>query len=202
VLTGFMLWIEESLKGDYDKDRAWWAPKKAVARSVNRTRWLTSESQDLGELALLEPLADIPSARFARLGDGHIQFLVAAGRRVLLVAPVRWPSGVYARLGIGTNRAIADELAAIVDAAMGWQQLLEPAKATVEVAILVRPLDPACEIELRFSHDNGTMFATPDTFDDIAGAFLAEEPYDLNMEVLARIRADIESASQEVRQAA
>jgi hypothetical protein len=87
-------------------------------------------------VSLVEPLLEIPGARFVQLEDGRFP-LIAVSRRQVVVGFGNWPGGTYTQLTVESSEDIAREIAAITDETLRWQESLSPAGALVASATIV-----------------------------------------------------------------
>jgi hypothetical protein len=176
--------------------------QQAMVEKVRRSRWLQDAGPDEAGSALLDPLAEIPSARFASLSQGCFPFLAVAGDRIALVAFCHWPPGTYTRRpGVAHDirrdgqlfPAGTDELSAITAQAQQWQLLLP--NAALRVVIVVQPSTSsrAGRIVLRLDDEDSISLVTLGTFAAAAGSFLVEGAYELNMPILERLLSQLNS---------
>jgi hypothetical protein len=180
----------------YGKRNAERERQEALAESVRRNRWLQDARADEAGSALLDPLADIPAARFASLSEGCFPFLAVAGDRIVLVAFIHWPPGMYTRRpGVAHDirrdgqpfQLGTEELVGIAAQAQTWRSLLPNAYLRVVVVIQPSTQSRAGRIVLRLDDEGNIAFATTDTFTDIVGSFLATRAYELNVPILDRV---------------
>lgn len=167
--------------------------RAAIEEAVSGRRWWGEPSDVLPQLAELEA---IPAVRFFALSGADCSHVVAAGRRVALTRPTVWPRGSYTLDRAGQvqrdGRPFAngsDDLDRLAASVRSWQGRLKGVDATVRGFLVVAPprddfgdavvieVAPAGNSEVTHSHE----------FADAAGAWLAVEPYRVDLALTERL---------------
>jgi hypothetical protein len=171
----------------------------AVREALGGRRWFGVNRGD--PEPQLPGLERIPSAHFFALTAGQSSHLVAAGRRVVLVATTVWPRGEY---GVERNEVVrnarpyrpgTDEIDGVVDDLRTWAALLRPAGATCRAYLAVHPASERLtdRVRLALPPIEGVHVVAADDFLEAAGGFLAAEPHTIQVDVmqrLAKLRTD------------
>jgi hypothetical protein len=170
---------------------------------VRRERWLNETDYDQPGVSLLDDLAEIPAVRFCSLSDDPFRFLAIAGTRVALVAIASWPPGTYTRRNGAQNDVClngrfcsqaASDVAKIAVAAQQWRSL-PLGGVDVLFVVVVRPVTASRGDHIMLTtkadgtelDEDDIRFTTQDTFADVAGPFLADCAYTLNISVLEQL---------------
>jgi ribosomal protein L7/L12 len=188
LAAAFFVGVFASYADDYRVQWPVWTAKQAVLSTVKLSRWITKPLPTV-DAAPLEPLTIIPATRFARTHDQELGVLAVAGDRVLLIVLSSWPATVYSQLDESHPARAA--LAELSRQEAQWRQLLAGSGAVLKTMILLRFTAPAGEGGAAPTEYNGITFVAADEFEDRAGAFLAADPYTLNMEILGRIQGQL-----------
>ncbi|BCB75398.1 hypothetical protein GCM10022251_77900 [Phytohabitans flavus] len=174
--------------------------REEIAAMVRANRWLNGRGADSPHARLLEHLAVIPAARFARLEDGR--FLVLVGRRAVVVKFVRWPAGTYTRYP-GAGADIRLDGAPYLDAIEHAGEVIREAEQWDRALLLVkvRPVlvvyPSGGKVSLPAADGAGLVdLVTPEAFADTAGNFLVEYAYqarDISVETVERVLTRLET---------
>jgi hypothetical protein len=201
LFPGLILWAMETWKFEaefYRDYKLQGERQRRVAALVQKTRWLTDARPDNTGLALLNPLMDVPAARFSCLQDSSLQYIAVAGTQVLLVAFVGQSGNAYP--GVVEPALVSVEPQKIADEAESWRKLMRSGdRASVRVmmiglpGLLTLPGSPV----FRPGAGVGITFTAPDSFADAAISILADGAYELNLRVLERVHSQLHSTSQD-----
>lgn len=189
ALAGFTAALVSDTVGRYSYNKEELARLSRAAGIIKGTKWLTSPDSEHPDLHLLEPLLDIPAARFAVLREGRYRFLIVAGKKVLLAAFADWQAGAGGRLILAADPAIAGELAGLTDEARSWRDIAWlPSGTVVQPVVVVRWHSAESGAGgPEFSDYQGIAFVTPEEFGEYVGSFLAPGAYQLNIRLVMRL---------------
>lgn len=167
--------------------------RAAVDASVSGQRWWGESPEHLAQLLALEA---IPAARFFALGEGACSHLVVAGRRVALILPTVWPRGDYEMSPGGQvlrgGRPFTpgvDDIGGLADAVRTWRERLTGTEAACRGFVVVSPPRDGVGGGVRVDVPPGERLhvLTADAFVETAGAWLAGEPYRVDLAVMRRL---------------
>jgi molecular chaperone DnaK len=194
-IVAFGQWIRMLSVSSAKRSFTEYSFQRPIIKAIERSRWLFGNAADHPESALLNQLGRIPAARFASVPTGHFRLAVVAGKRVVLVAFANWPPGEYTRLNSAPydirrdgqlSLSATDEFTEILTGIKKWRSELPD--MIIRFIVMVGPANPPEEMKLNLNDESKDLvFATRSSFARIAGEFLVNDAYELNVPVLERV---------------
>jgi len=160
------------------------------ARAVQGTRWLTGANDREPDFAFLEPLYEMPAARFATLDGQYARLLIVAGREVLLVVSHAWCSIEHQEIAAEIRR---------------WQERLTPVQ-TKTLVILDREYTTETGIPMPFQvgaedatyQKEHVSLLTGEMFPAVAGSYLLPGAYELDGDTLHSVFSVLGTTAERV----
>jgi hypothetical protein len=176
----------------------------AVDAAVAERRWWGEADDHLPQLSELEA---IPAARFFALTHGACSHLTVVGRRVALTLPTVWPKGIYGmdasgqvlRAPLGGTRADArpfdlagEDLDGLASDLRSWIARLNGTGATVRGFLVIHPPrdGTTADVRLDIAPAERLHIVHAHEFSEVAGGWLAAEPYRIDAVVFERLLAE------------
>jgi hypothetical protein len=175
--------------------------RAAVDEALTGRRWWGVTEDHLPQLVELEA---IPAARFFALAHGHCSHLVAVGRRVALTLPTVWPRGDYTmdRSGLVLRAAgpargeparpfglAGEDLDGLAADVRSWQARLDGTDAIVRGFLVIHPPrdGTSADVHVDIAPGERLQVVQMHEFTDVAGAWLAADPYRVDPFVMERL---------------
>ena len=183
-------WVDK--RREYRRDLPLWESRSPIVTLVERGRWITGSNGEAETLVLSHELEALPAVRFVSLPGIPLSFLAVAGKRLLFVTQLTLPvDDIYSVLNIMSDTEFSEGIARTAAEAARWSTLLGSANIleTLVVAV-VRPREPGLAsntLKIRVRQIGDVRLVTPPAFGDLAGEFLLEGAYDLDLGLLSLI---------------